>query len=251
MKRPAAWMVCAGLLVVGCGTGADPPYLGRWRVNEEKTDYGPAFNFTRTASGDLRFTKGDQSYVIRLDGQEYPHPFGGMVRWKQLDDRTWQTTIEKDGKVIGDFIYRLSNDGQTLTTTPAPDRQGPTIVHRRTSGEKTGLVGFWSVKTASNSILEIGVAPDYDLVVRAGGATCKANFDGRDYPSLGPNGDPTNWSTCRISRIGDRGFTFTVNINGRAFATAARTVSEDGRTLTEIGGLVGQPQNQTIVYDRQ
>lgn len=94
-------------------------------------------------------------------------------------------------------------------------------------------------------MLEVG-----DLVVRAGAATCQANFDGRDYPTFGSNGEATNWSTCMISRRGDRGFTFTVNVNGRPFHTVTRTVSEDGTTLTEIGGLVGQPPNQTIVYDR-
>jgi hypothetical protein len=87
--------------------------------------------------------------------------------------------------------------------------------------------------------------------VRAGGATCTANFDDRDYPTMGPDGQPTNWSTCRIARAGERSFSFTVTVNGRPFAIATHTVSEDGQTLTEVGGLVGQPPNVRIVYDRQ
>ena len=234
---------CVGLLFSAVLVAADPPYVGRWKVNEDKTDYGLAFTFSRSESGELRLTQGDLSYIVRLDGQEYPHPLGGLVRWIRIDDRSWETTYSQNGKVIGNAIYRLSDDGETLTTRP---RSGPdgTSVYRRTSGERQGLVGAWNIKTAPVSILEISVGDGYDLVYRQGPGTCKARFDGRDHPTSGPE-------TCKISRVHDRSFLFTVSINGKPVAVDTYAVSEDGQTLTQIGGLAGQPPNHTIVHERQ
>ncbi|MET0212350.1 MAG: hypothetical protein ABW292_05085, partial [Vicinamibacterales bacterium] len=193
---------CVGLLFSAVLVAADPPYVGRWKVNEDKTETGPAFTFSRSESGEWRLTQGDLSQIVRFDGKDYPHPFGGLVRWVRIDDRSWETTYSQNGKVIGNAIYQLSDDGETLTTRPKSGR-GETSVFRRTSGEPQGLVGAWRSATPA-SILEISVADGYDLVFRQGAAVCKARFDGRDYPTPGPE-------TCKISRVDDRGFVFTVS----------------------------------------
>ena len=52
---------CIGLLFSAVLVAADPPYVGRWKVNEDKTDYGLAFTFSRSESGELRLTQGDLS----------------------------------------------------------------------------------------------------------------------------------------------------------------------------------------------
>ena len=235
-------LFCSAVLVA-----ADPPYVGRWKVNEEKSDRGPAFTFA-TEAGALRLTEGDRSYIVRFDGKEYPHPLGGLIRWSRIDDRSWETAYTQDGKLLGNAIYRLSDDGQTLTVR---QKSGPdsTAVYRRTSGERQGLAGVWSLKTASVSTLDIEVADGYDLVQRSGGAQCKANFDGRDYPIIGPNGQPSGFERCRISKVGDRGFSLTISINGKPVAVDTYTVSEDGHTLTDVGGPKGQPH--TIVHERR
>ena len=147
--------------------------------------------------------------------------------------------------MIGGAIYTLSEDGETLTSAPPAGLQGSTSVFRRTSSERTGLDGEWSHKTVNAAILEIEVAQGYDLVIRQGGALCNANFDGEDYPTSDAN------VTCAIARTSDRSFSFTVKFNGRPVAVGTRTVSEDGRTLTQVDGSFGQPPNMTVVYDRQ
>jgi hypothetical protein len=235
-------LFCSAVLVA-----ADPPYLGLWRVNEEKSDRGPAFTFA-TEAGDLRLTQGDRSYIVRFDGKEHPHPLGGLVRWSRIDDLSWETAYTQEGKLLGNAIYRLSDDGQTLTVRQKSGPDSP-AVYRRTSGERQGLAGVWSLKTASVSTLNIEVADGYDLVQSSGEAKCKANFDGRDYPIIGPNGQPSRFERCRISKVGARGFSLTISINGKPVAVDTYTVSEDGRTLTDVGGSQGQPH--TIVYERQ
>src|SRR5262249_18465910 len=151
--------------------------------------------------------------------------------------------LTQNGKVIGNAIYRLSDDGRTLTTRPKSG-PGSARVYRRTSGERQGLVGAWSLKTASITTLELQVAEGYDLGFPQGPATLKANFDGRDYSTSGPE-------TCRIAKVGDRGFSSTVSINGKPVAVDTFTVSADGQTLSQVGGAFGQPPTHTIVYERR
>lgn len=149
---------CVGLLFAVNAAAADPAYVGRWKVNDDKTEWGLAFAFSQAATGELRFTQGDVTYVVRFDGKDYPHPLGGVVSWRQLDARRWETRMTKDGKVIGDAIYTLSEDGETLTSAPPVGLQGSTSAFRRTSGERTGLDGAWSHKTVNAGILQIDVA---------------------------------------------------------------------------------------------
>jgi hypothetical protein len=247
MRTSSIIVGCVGLLCSAILIAADPPYVGRWKVSEEKSDRGPAFTFA-TDAGALRLTEGGRSYIVRFDGREYPHPLGGVIRWSRIDERSWETAYTQDGKLIGNAIYRLSDDGQTLTVRQKSRSDSP-AVYRRTSGERQGLAGVWSLKTTSVSTLDIEVADGYDMVQRSGGAQCKANFDGRDYPIIGPNGQPSAVERCRISKVGDRGFSLTISVNGKPVAVDTYTVSADGSTLTAVGGPNGQPH--TIVHERQ
>ena len=244
MRTLSSFIGCIGLLFATVLVAADPPYSGRWQVNEDKSDYGPAFDFAREDSGALRLTEGDRSYIVRFDGKEYPHPLGGVARWTRIDDRSWEMILRQNQQIIGNVTYRLSDDGRTLTIQPKSG-PGSTRVFRRTSGERQGLVGMWSVKTSSNPTLELAAAEGYDLEFTQGPAKWKANFDGRDYhPTAGPE-------TVRISRVGTNGFSVTVSINGKPLVVDTFTVSQDGQTLIQVGGGFGQPPGHTIVFDRQ
>ena len=77
MRTLSVFVGCVGLLLSAVLVAADPPYAGRWKVNEDKTDYGPAFNFSPTESGELRLTLGERSYIVRFDVKEGPHPPAG------------------------------------------------------------------------------------------------------------------------------------------------------------------------------
>jgi hypothetical protein len=246
MRMSSVLVVSGGLLLSTVVIAADPPYVGRWKVDDEKSDFGPAFTFA-TEAGALRLTEGGRSYIVRFDGKEYPHPIGGMIRWSRIDERSWETTYTVDGKQLGNAIYRLSDDGQSLTVQQKSKPDSP-AVYRRMSGERQGLAGVWSLKTGVPT-LEIEVAGGYELVQRSGGAQCKANFDGGDYPIIGPTGQPSEFERCRISKVGDRGFSSTISINGKSVDVETYTVSQDGQTLTRIGGPPGQ--THTIVYQRQ
>src|SRR5262245_15513102 len=97
-----------GFALVGFGCllscallAADPAYVGRWKVNEAKSDRGIALTFVPADSGDLRLLEGGRNTLVRFDGKDYPHPLGGVSRWTRIDDRTWETLYSKDGQVLG------------------------------------------------------------------------------------------------------------------------------------------------------
>src|SRR6188472_1158886 len=75
-------------VVVGA---ADPAYVGRWKVNEAKSDRGVAMTFVPADGGDLRMLEGGRDTLVRFDGKDYPHPLGGVSRWTRIDQRTWET----------------------------------------------------------------------------------------------------------------------------------------------------------------
>ena len=249
MRRKTVLFGCVALLTSAILVAADPPYVGRWQVNNDKTDLGIAVTFEPTDSGDLRLLEGGRTTIVRFDGQEYPHPLGGVSRWMRIDDRTWETIYSKDGKVLGDALYRLSADGQTLSRQLKGDT-GVTV-YRRRAGEPQGLVGAWSLTPASVPSVTIEVADGYDLVFESGGAKCKANFDGRDYPIIDPTGTPSAFEACRISKLGDRVVSTAVVLNGKVAAGSTYTVSVDGQTLTQTSGPGQPPNGMTVVYDRR
>jgi hypothetical protein len=227
---------------------ADPAYVGTWKVNEEKSDRGIAMTFVPADAGDLRMLEGGRDTLVRFDGKDYPHPLGGVVRWTRIDDRTWETRYSKDGRVLGNATYQLSPDGQTLTRRSKGD-QNP-VVYRRRTGEPRGLAGAWSFTQGGTvSTMTIGVAEGYDLVIEDGGAKCKANFDGRDYPVIGPNGKASTSEACRIAKAGANGFSMTILVNGKLASTSTYTASQDGKTLTQSGDPAGKPP--IVVRDRQ
>lgn len=99
--------------------------------------------------------------------------------------------------------------------------------------------------------MDLQASDGYDLVQRSGGSQCKADFDGRDYAIVGPDGKPSAWETCAIARVADRGFSTAIKISGKLVAVDTFTASEDGQTLTQRGGPVGQPSTYALVFERQ
>jgi hypothetical protein len=77
----------------------------------------------------------------------------------------------------------------------------------------------------------------------------EAKFDGKDYPV---SGDPYSDSVS-LHRINERKVEFTLKKGGKVVAKFTDTVSKDGKNtmITFIDLSTGQPQNDTVVYDKE
>jgi hypothetical protein len=238
---------------------ADLPYAGKWKMNPAKSDFGETTTtYERLPSGEMQATSAGQSYKFKMDGKDYPTPFGGEAAWKSLGPTSWQTIWKLKGKVLVTDTLTLSGDGRTLTvksqgTKPNGEAIDDTTVSERVTGGQ-GLAGKWktkNVKSASPSVLEMTPSGTDGLAFKMVdmGLACDAKLDGKDYPCSGPTLGP-GW-TVAFTNPGARALDMTVKMSGKVMFKMSYTVSADGKTLTENGTTPGTNEKTKVVYDRQ
>jgi hypothetical protein len=115
-------------------TYSDDPFTGNWTLNREKSNFDPnhrprvaTMRWERTADGYHMRAEGqkddgqtviDQASFV-LDGQERPVPTapGFTASSERPDSHTLRAIGRKDGKIVGEGMYAVSQDGSTLTAT--------------------------------------------------------------------------------------------------------------------------------------
>jgi len=238
---------------------ADPPYAGKWKMNPAKSDFGEStITYEQLPSGEMQMTAEGQSFKFKMDGKDYPDPFGGTVAWKSINATTWESTAKLKGKVLTNDTVTLSADGKTMTvhtkgTKPNGEALDDTATLQRVSGN-AGLAGKWkmkNVKSTAPSTLELTPSGTDGLSFKIVdmGLTCDTKVDGKDYPCTGPT-LAEGW-TVAFNKSGASGLNITVKMSGKVFYKMAYSVSADGKTLTESGGAAGTGEKIKVVYDRQ
>lgn len=255
--------VVVALALVGMGAAiswaSDPPYAGNWKLNPAKSDFGETtVTYEKLAGGEMKFTAEGQSYTFKTDGKDYPTPWGSAAAWKAVDKNTWEVTSKVNEKVVSTATLKLTADGQTLTVDAKNiDASGKTSettgVYQRLSGGP-GMVGKWKttkVNIGSPGTMSISPSgPDgvtLEFVEEKG--RCSAKFDGKDHPATGPIW-PSGW-TCTIAKSGPNELDVTWKKDGKLMYKDTLTVSDDGKTLTDVGSAHGTSEKTTVVYDRQ
>lgn len=233
---------------------ADPPYVGKWKVNNAKSDFGQlTATYEAVAGGGFKATLDGLSYSFNVDGKPVATPWGTMQSWKAINPTTWEATSTTAGKPFSVDTVRLSADGKTMTVD-SKMAQGATstATYTRVSGGP-GLAGTWKAAKMSTSsgLLEIASKGTDAIVLKMVdmGATCDGKLDGKPNPASGA-AFPAGW-TCSFTKNGANGFTVAFNKDGKPMYSATYTASDDGKSLTEIGGAVGTKERTKVVYDKQ
>ena len=66
--------------VVALNAWAAEPYVGKWKLNVAKSDFGEqTVTYEQTAGGDMKVTVAGQSWTFKTDGKDYPTPWGTMA----------------------------------------------------------------------------------------------------------------------------------------------------------------------------
>jgi len=247
------------ILAVATLPAADATYAGKWKMNPAKSDFGSTtITYTLLPSGEMQCTVDGQSYNFRMDGKDYPDPFGDTAAWKSIDANNWQTTWKLNGKVIFTDAVKLSADGNTLTiestgTKPNGEKMDDTATFQRVSGG-SGLTAKWKtqkVASAAPGVFEFVPSGTDGLTYKMTdmGMTCDAKLDGKDYTCSGPTVGP-GW-TMAYSKHGAKMLEIAVKKDGKQLYSYAYTFSADGKVMTATGGSTATKERVKIVYDRQ
>lgn len=248
------------LLMAAAAFPAENPFVGNWKLNPALSQ--TVITFEPAPSGMIRYSVGGSNlrYTFTTDGvHKILDPLGkGRVLGKQIENSTWQMTRYTDqGDEVWTETWKLAPDGQTMTNTetrPASNQPGSmTIVLERVTGAG-GLFGSWKWKLLGISYpTEFEIQPFGDdgleLISVEYAATCKAKFDGKDYPctgSVAPAG-----MTLALKRTGPRAFEATSKLNGKLLFTDTYAVTPDMRRLVNESKLGGSPTPLAWWYDRQ
>jgi hypothetical protein len=239
-------------------SAADLPYVGKWKVNTDKSNFGATtLTYATLPSGEWQATADGRSYKFKMDGNDYSDGVGDTAAWKSIDANTWQTTWKLNGKTLTIDTARVGADGiltiNTRGTKPNGEATDQITTLQRVSGGP-GLVGKWKTKnmrSASPDVVEFaeGVGNGLAYKAPAMGMACEAKLDRNDYPCSGPT-ISRGW-TVAMTRSGVSALTMAVKKDGKPFYRFTYTVSADGKTLTATGGAVATNEKIRIVYDRQ
>jgi hypothetical protein len=219
---------------------------------------GDTLKFGPAAGDSIQLTGGGVTYSFRLDGANYATPSGNLAIWRQITPDSWTTEYRKsDGKLLSKDNWKLSPDGKTLTDTTSGvkadgDLYTDTAEYVRTDGT-SGLIGSWkstAVKLSSPSeisIQEIGL-DKLLFKVPAMKASAELNFNGQETAVDGP--DLPTGLRLSLKRTGPYSFRLVQKLNGSTVSSSEYTASDDGKTMTEVGGTPGDSPS-TIVWEKQ
>lgn len=238
---------------------AGDPFVGKWKLNPAKSAAtGDTIRIEALAGGDYKITAGEISDAFRMDGKEYPSHFGQTIAASQLSERAWQLQTSKNGRALWTEKWELVPDGATANITVSgtgPDgRKFEDKIVRTRPDASSGLAGAWTawkVSLSAPDLFEIRASggDGQTVIVPALHGSVRLMFDGRDYPLRGA-GVPEG-ATQSGRRIGARSLEITDKIKGRVVAMWRRSVSPDGRTLTQTGQEADSGKPFLLVFDRQ
>ena len=256
MKLHRTLVLC--LAIAGVMTAADSPFIGKWKLNLDKSKLtGQTSTYESLPGGEMKSTSGGQSYNFKMDGKEYPTAFGNTAAWKEVDAHTWQVTWKMNGKVEAVDTMHLSADGKTMTidtkgTKPNGDAINDSATLTRESGGP-GLAGKWKSTKVNTSAdhwdISANGADGLTFKLVDYNATASMKFDGKDYDVVGPT-VPKGY-TLGGKQAGPRRIEITEKMAGKPVGMDVFTVSADGKTMTDEYVAAGTNEKMTSIYERQ
>lgn len=251
--------VVLGCLFVAGLRAADDPFVGKWKLNQEKSKMtGEQMKIDDLGGNKYKFTFGETSDTVIADGTDQPVHYGQTMSLSKEGPNSWKMVNKKDGKVVSSMTAILSADENTQTvkgTNTKPDGTSSdfeNVVKRVGSG--SGFAGTWEstdVKFSSPDVWQIESYDGNGLILNtpAYQDTLSMKFDGKDYTEKGPRVAPG--STSSGKRVDAHTLEVTDKIMGKVMDHTTFQVSPDGNTLTLTIRETGQPNALTIVYDKQ
>ncbi len=248
-------LLLAACTVTGTLWAANDPFVGKWKLDPSHSKFIDMMKVDAEGANRyaFSFSPGFVETVV-ADGSDQPALEGTTLAITIEGPDSWKVVRKKNGRTTIIGIWKLSQDGKTLTDTFTgfqPD--GSTFVlhyvYQRTAGS-TGFPGTWE-SGSSESSFELQIQPYQGdgLSFIAQGVTKNIQFDGKDYPDVGRNLLPGSASSGR--RVNGRSLEITDKIKGKVTHTQELSLSPDLKTLTTTVHPAGQSKPNILVFNRE
>ena len=259
MVKRAFQLLLVACLTTGTLWAADDPFVGKWRLNPSKSTLTDQMKVEAAGANKYALIfSGTDAETIVADGTDQPGLFGTTVSIIVEGPDTWKIGRKKDGRTLVTGIWKLSEDGKTLSdhyTENQPDGSTFSLdyVYTRTAG-RSGFPGTWeSMSEKVNSAFEFQIQPwegdGLSFVTPAQHKTQNMRFDGKDYPDMGP--DVVAGSALSGRRVNEHTLEMTDKIKGKVMNTRQISLSLDHKTLTMTVYPAGQTKPNILVFDRE
>src|ERR1019366_2745516 len=133
-------LVWCGLAAAAALVAADASYVGKWKMNVAKSDFGDTtITFAPAPSGGMQMAVDGQTYSFKTDGKDYDGMFGSKMSWRMTEAGAWEATNKMGGKVLSTDTYKVTADGKSLSLVSkgtSPAGSPFETVHRTDSAAK-------------------------------------------------------------------------------------------------------------------
>jgi len=257
-KRSLQFLLLACIVASALGA-ADDPFVGKWKLNPTKSTLTDEMRVKADGPNKYALDLGGGRWeTVVADGTDQPGLVGTTVSLTVEGPDTWKVVRKKDGRMLVTGIWKLSQDGTTLSDTfTAYQPNGSTLrldyaYKRTTSG--SGFVGTWDITSEKvNSVFEYQIQPYEDdglsFINPAQEATTNMKLDGKDYATVGPN-VPAGSVSCG-SRVNESTLEITDKMKDKVTDTRQFRLSADLKTLTVTVHPVGRSKPNILVFDRE
>lgn len=259
MSKRMLHLLMIALLPAGLLGAASDPFVGTWKLDPSKSQLSDEMKVE--AAGQNRFTfdfGGGSTETIVADGTDQPGIYGTTLAVSVEGPDTWKVVRKKDGRLLISATWKLSEDGATLTDNfTGYQANGSTssldYVYKRTAGT-SGFAGTWeSTSEKMNSVYELEIKPyeadGLSFLNPAQKSAKNIKFDGKDYPSVGPNVLPGSASSGR--RVDEHDLELTNKVKDKVTDTQQLKISPDLNTLTIAVHPAGRNKPNILVFDRE
>jgi len=262
MLRRTIQLLCFACLIAATSRAAGASFIGKWKLNLSKSKL--ADQMTIALAGDnkytLTFAGGGETETLVADGTDQPGIAGSTISITVEAPGNWKIVRKRGGRIVLTAIWKLSDDGKTLTdtfTSYQPDGSTSRIdlAYKRAEGSASSseIPGTWeTTEEKLDSAFELEIRPneaDGLSLSSGGGSATNLRLDGKDYPPSGAN--PASGSATSSRRLGDHSIELTKKLKGKIVETREITVSPDGKTLTMTQHLVDQRLPNILIFDRE
>ena len=261
MSKHVAGLVALSfsLVIPSQSRAATDPFVGTWKLNPSKSKLTDQMSVESLGENKYAFDfGGGKPITVVADGTDQPGNFGITLGVTIEGPDVWKVVRKKDGRLLVEAKWELSNGGNTLTDYyTAYQANGSTLrldyVYTRTAGT-SGFAGTWeSTSEKVNSVYEIAIQPyaetGLSFVNPAQKSTQSMQFDGKDYPNQGPN--VVAGSVSSGHRVNEKTLALTDKMDSKIMDTRELKLSPDLKTLTMTVQPVSRKTPNILVFERE